>query len=375
MAKFSLYKDLKLSLPGHVYPIIIGHNALEDAEVMHRYIRSKQVLIVTNGTIAPLYLSSLQTIFADRQCDIVILDDGETFKNQQSLFAIYDKLIEKDHHRDTTLVALGGGVIGDLTGFAAATYQRGVRFVQLPTTLLAQVDASVGGKTAINHPLAKNMIGSFHQPEAVIIDLTTLQTLPLREFRAGLGEVIKYALLEGGEFLDLVDKALHGGLDSNNSEQLPEIISRCCEIKARFVQADEKETGQRALLNLGHSVAHALEAYTNYTRWLHGEAVGIGLYCAALLSYQLGHLNEKTLVLVDQMLKLAKLPCRIPKDIDLVKLRALMSKDKKIKDKNLRLILIKGAGNCYIEDGVSEKALTSMLRTAVEGDSNAQGQA
>lgn len=368
MAKFELDQELIVRLPGHDYPILIGYHALEDEELLRRNVLSKQVLIVTNTTIAPLYLRYVQSAFADRQCDAVILEDGEAFKNQQSLFKIYDSLIAKQHHRDTTLIALGGGVIGDITGFAASTYQRGVRFIQIPTTLLAQVDASVGGKTAINHPKAKNMIGSFHQPHAVIIDLNSLHTLPSREFRAGLAEVIKYAVLVGGEFFDLVYSALEEGLDANHAKKLPAIIGKSCQIKAEIVEADERETGQRALLNLGHTFAHALEAYTHYNRWLHGEAVAIGIYCAALLSYQLGQIDEKELHLVDKMLMMAKLPCRIPADIDLNELRALMSQDKKIKDKSLRFILMRAVGNCYIENKVSEDSLLLSLQTAVEGD-------
>lgn len=368
MAKFDLYQELVIRLPAHEYPIVIGYNALTDEEMLRYYLVTKQVLIVTNQTVAPLYLRYLQSAFADRQCDVVILKDGEEFKNQQSLFTIYDTLIARQHHRDTTLVALGGGVIGDITGFAAATYQRGVRFLQIPTTLLSQVDASIGGKTAINHPQAKNMIGSFYQPTAVIIDLDTLQTLPLREFRAGLAEVIKYALLVGGEFFQLVYNALLSGLASNESERLPAVISQCCQIKAKIVQEDEREMGLRALLNLGHTFAHALEAYTNYNRWLHGEAVAIGLYCAALLSHQHTQLDEKSLILIDEMLGMAKLPRRIPSDIDLGGLRALMSQDKKIKNKNLRFILMKAIGSCYIDDTVSESLLHSTLQSAVEGD-------
>lgn len=368
MAKFELDQKLIVHLPGHDYPILIGHHALNDEELLRHYVLSKQVLIVTNTTIAPLYLSYMQSVFADRQCDTVILEDGEAFKNQTSLFTIYDTLIAKQHHRDTTLIALGGGVIGDITGFAASTYQRGVRFLQIPTTLLAQVDASIGGKTAINHPQAKNMIGSFHQPHAVIIDLNTLQTLPKREFRAGLAEVIKYAVLAGGEFFDLVYSALEDGLDANRSEELSAIIAQSCQIKAEVVEADERETGQRALLNLGHTFAHALEAYTHYNRWLHGEAVAIGIYCAALLSHKLAQIDEKELHLVDKMLMMAKLPRRIPVDIDLNELRALMSQDKKIKDRSLRFILMRAVGNCYIEDKVSEDSLLLSLQTAVEGD-------
>jgi 3-dehydroquinate synthase len=368
MAKFDLYQELIIRLPAYEYPIVIGRNALTDEALLRRYIPGKQVLIVTNTTIAPLYLRYLQSVFADRQCDVVILKDGEEFKNQQSLFAIYDILITKQHHRNTTLIALGGGVIGDITGFAAATYQRGVEFLQIPTTLLAQVDASIGGKTAINHPLAKNMIGSFHQPKAVIMDLNTLQTLPLREFRAGLAEVIKHALLAGGEFFELIYNSLLEDSEIKRSEKLPVIISYCCQIKAKFVQEDEREMGIRALLNLGHTFAHALEVYTQYGRWLHGEAVAIGLYCAALLSYYHAHLDEKSLLLIDSLLTLAKLPHKIPTDINLHDLCDLMSRDKKIKNKHLCFILMKAIGNCYIEENVPENLLYATLQAAVEGE-------
>ncbi|KTD07146.1 3-dehydroquinate synthase [Legionella jamestowniensis] len=367
MAKFDLYKEVVIHLPSQAYPILIGYNALNDKEILNRYLAGEQVLIVTNEKIASLYLSYLQIAFADKQCDVVVLQDGEEFKNQQSLFVIYDTLIAKRHHRDTTLIALGGGVIGDITGFAAATYQRGVRFLQIPTTLLAQVDASIGGKTAINHPFAKNMIGSFHQPAAVIIDLNTLNTLPDREFRAGFAEIIKYALLAGGEFLELVYNVLQDGM--NSSPDLATVIGYCCRIKGDYVEQDEQEiSGLRAFLNLGHTFAHALEAYTQYNRWLHGEAVAIGLYCAALLSEQCAQLDRRTVDLVDKMLLKAKLPRRIPKDIDLDRLRTAMAQDKKIKNKNLHFILMRAPGNCYIEDKVSEDLLRSILQAAVEGD-------
>ncbi|MFA5959833.1 MAG: 3-dehydroquinate synthase [Tatlockia sp.] len=368
MAKFKLYRKLDVHLEERSYPVLIGHGGLSDEKVLRQLVVSKQVLVVTNKTVAPLYLSALQTVFSDRQCDVVILEDGEVFKNAKSLFLLFDTLIEKEHHRDTTLIALGGGVIGDITGFAAATYQRGVPFLQIPTTLLAQVDASVGGKTAINHPKAKNMIGSFYQPKAVMIDVDTLQSLPLREFRAGLAEIIKYALLQGGVFFDLVQEALAEGLALNKSQKLPEIMFQCCKIKAEMVEADERETGLRALLNLGHTFAHALEAYSHYTRWLHGEAVAIGLYCAALLSNQLGLLDESRVQMVDAMLRLAQLPKRIPEDVDLAQLQDLMFKDKKIKNNQLRFILMKSPGDCYLEEQVSLRDLHISLERAVGGD-------
>ncbi len=368
MAKSDIYHKLGILCGTHEYPIYIGENLLSDTTLLCRHIEASQVLIVTNETLAPLYLTRVQQAFSSRQCDVVVLPDGECHKNEKNLFAIYDTLIKYDHHRDTALIALGGGVIGDITGFAAATYQRGVKFVQLPTTLLAQVDASIGGKTAINHPLGKNMIGSFHQPQAVIMDLSTLTTLPEREFRAGFGEVIKYGLLVGGDFLNTLQEVLEGDLTTISKKQLASLIAQCCSIKAVIVEEDEKENGRRALLNLGHTFAHALEAYTNYQRWLHGEAVAIGLYCAAMLSHQLGYLDKESCALVDALLTAAKLPRRLPKEIDLSELQALMLKDKKIKNKILRFVLMRAPGDCYLETGVTEKILRHALIKAVQGD-------
>ncbi|MCL9684430.1 3-dehydroquinate synthase [Legionella maioricensis] len=367
MAKFEVYEQVDVSLPGYQYPIIICQNGLSNPELLRGFVTSKQVLIVTNHTIAPLYLNYLQSVFAGIQCDVVILADGEEYKNQDSLLAIYDSLIQNKHHRDTTLIALGGGVIGDMAGFAASTYQRGVRFVQIPTSLLAQVDASVGGKTAINHPLGKNMIGSFYQPHAVIIDLNTLNSLPEREFRAGLAEMIKYGLLAGGDFLKQLLQALKHGLCAQSLE-LPNLIAQCCHIKAKFVEEDEKEIGQRVLLNLGHTFAHALETYTDYQRWLHGEAVAIGLYCAAVLSYNAGLSDMGLVEQVESILRHAGLPHKIPQAIDLEKLRNLMSLDKKIKNNCLRFVVIRKPGDCYLDDKITEDCLRNTLITAVEGE-------
>ncbi|STX28256.1 3-dehydroquinate synthase [Legionella beliardensis] len=367
MASSELLYQLKVNLLQHDYPILIGTNFLKDNELLPAYVKSKQVMIITNQTIAPLYLEGLQRLFADKQCDCVILADGEEYKNQQSLFQIFDTLIEKKHHRDTTIIALGGGVIGDIAGFAASAYQRGVDFIQVPTTLLAQVDASVGGKTAINHPQGKNMIGSFYQPNAVVIDVAVLNTLPIREFRAGFAEVIKYAILEGGDFFSNVRHALKKGL-SRNSPELAEIIYQCCQIKANYVQKDERESGLRALLNLGHTIGHALEAYTQYKRWLHGEAVGIGLYCAALLSHQLGELSLQAVEEIDELLTLANLPRRIPKDINLEHLQMLLATDKKIKNNTLRFIVIKGIGNCSLATNINGLMIQQVMVSAVEGE-------
>ena len=362
MAKFNLVEQVDVSLPGCQYPIIICQNGSLNSELLGPFVTSQQALIVTNETIAPLYLSSLSSALTAIQCDVVILADGEEYKNKESLFAIYDTLVQKKHHRDTTIIALGGGVIGDLAGFAASTYQRGVPFIQIPTTLLAQIDASVGGKTAINHPLGKNMRGSFYQPQAVIIDLNTLQTLPEREFKSGLAEMIKYGLLAGGVFLEQLQRALREGLTVEHP-LLPKLIADCCRIKAKFVAADERERGQRALLNLGHTFGHALETYTHYQHWLHGEAVAIGLYSAAVLSHLMGLIDEQRVAEVETMLNAAGLAYKIPAFIDLNKLRELMNADKKIKNNCLPFVLIKQFGDCYLEFKVTEECLQNTLMT------------
>lgn len=369
MAKCEVHAQVNVGLAKYPYPISICSYALTDPGLWQSLITSKQVLIVTNQTVAPLYLHFLTQAFADKQCDVVILQDGESFKNQDSLSLIYDQLVQKKHHRDTTLVALGGGVVGDITGFAASTYQRGVPYIQIPTTLLAQVDASVGGKTAINHPMGKNMIGSFYQPQAVVIDVCTLHSLAAREFRAGLAEIIKYALLEGGDFFHTLYSWLQKGIN-NTSPELPHLISQCCQIKARFVESDEQEQGARALLNLGHTFAHALEAYTHYQRWLHGEAVAIGLYCAAVLSYELDLIDSSIVMQIEQMLQWAALPNKIPKDIELAELTRLMSLDKKIRNGCLRFVLVNNFGDCYLSDKVTEHDLKNALNAAVEGEKN-----
>lgn len=373
MAKHELYGNVDIQLALTRYPVVTGRFILQDKAVICPYIAANQVLIVTNTCLAKLYLRDLQALFSDKQCDVVILDDGEQFKNRDSLWQIYDALANNRHHRDTTIVALGGGVVGDMAGFAAATYQRGVRLLQIPTTLLAQVDASVGGKTGINHPAGKNLIGSFYQPHAVFIDLNTLQTLSVRHFRAGLAEIIKYAILVGGEFLQQVRSFLVGWSKTENvqiflqqSDDLADIVKQCCQIKANFVQQDEHENGVRALLNLGHTVGHALESYTQYEQWLHGEAVAIGLYVAAELSKQLGLIDTAIVNSIDELLVLAGLPNRIPGNFCLLRLRSLMDSDKKIKNGELRFILIKAIGDCCLVNNVAEEALQSALNAAVE---------
>ncbi|MDX2345563.1 MAG: 3-dehydroquinate synthase [Legionella sp.] len=342
MVSLNILQTIDITLPNACYSIVIGQHLLEDAVQLKALIKGTQVLVVTNQTIAPLYLDKLCHALQNFQCDTVILPDGEAYKNQASVTKIHEALIKHQHHRDTTLIALGGGVIGDLTGFAASTYHRGVAFIQMPTTLLAAVDAAVGGKTAINYPGAKNAVGSFYQPKAVFIDLICFNSLPKREFQSGFAEVIKYALLSG-------DLAL-------SKKPLPELIATCCQIKASMIADDvEDKTGQRALLNLGHTFAHALEAHTNYTRWLHGEAVAIGLYYAVLLSHQIGDLDKALVKQVDDLLAYHELPRRIPHDIKINALYDFMQQDKKVTNNRILFILIKALGNCYTNDKITKK--------------------
>ncbi len=387
------------------YPVYVGRGLIEDLSLFLSCIKGNQVLIVTNSDVGALYLKQVQLAFSGMQCDTAILPEGEIHKNQTSLALIYNTLIEKKHDRQTTLVALGGGVVGDITGFAASTYLRGVSYIQIPTTLLAQVDAAIGGKTAINYAGTKNMIGTFYQPSAVLTDVCTLQTLPEREFRAGVAEIIKYALLVGGQFLEQLESMIQKGLtahskntlvslpvntipyhvvpaqagihaqhdqnatsgidprlrgDDNNStylqdDALDHLIASCVRIKASFVEADERDHHRRALLNLGHTFAHALEAYTGFERWLHGEAVGIGLACAVRLSTQRHGLNEDLSERLDKMLILAGLPNKIPADIDLVKLESFFISDKKTKNNQINFVLMKQFGDCYLDATVSKK--------------------
>ncbi len=350
MVSPELLETVHITLPNACYSIRIGRHLLKEAARLSRLIQGTQVLIVTNETIAPLYLDSVRDAFQTRQCDVVILPDGEAYKTQASVTRIHEALIRHQHHRDTTLVALGGGVIGDITGFAASTYHRGVACVQLPTTLLAAVDAAVGGKTAINYPGAKNAVGSFHQPSAVLIDLNCFDTLPQREFQSGFGEVVKYALLSGD--LSLTQKSL------------PELIATCCRIKANIIQHDvEDHTGQRALLNLGHTFAHALEAHTHYTRWLHGEAVAIGLYYAALLSHQVGGLDKSVVQKIDELLKYHELPRRMPDDISADAVYAGMQQDKKVTNNTILFILIESLGHCCVNHKITKENIYDLLQT------------
>jgi len=354
-------QTLNVALGERSYPIFIGRGLLTQG-LMNDRIRGHQVMIVSNETVAPLYLEQLKaSLDSAWKIDEVILPDGEQFKDLDHLNLIFDRLLETRHNRTTTLIALGGGVVGDMTGFAASAYQRGVDFVQVPTTLLSQVDSSVGGKTGVNHPLGKNMIGAFHQPRAVVIDTDVLNTLPERELAAGLAEVIKYGLIYDAEFLNWLEQNMDG-LNARDPELLAQAIYRSCEIKAEVVAEDEKEAGIRAWLNLGHTFGHAIESHQGYGNWLHGEAVGAGTMMAADLSCRLGWISDADRERVERILLAAKLPIMAPADMSEQAFMDLMSVDKKVMDGQLRLVLLKQLGEATVTADFDATLLQQTLR-------------
>ena len=329
------------------YPIFIGSD-LDPQQLLEPYIHGQQVMIVTNETVKPLYLDHYVSAVKGlgKKVGTCVLPDGECYKNIEHLNLIFDALLEAGFNRDCTVLALGGGVIGDMAGFASACFQRGVYFIQVPTTLLSQVDSSVGGKTGINHSLGKNMIGAFQQPQVVLADMAQLKTLPERELSAGLAEVIKYALLGDVDFLAWLEENMDG-LVAQHPELLAEAVYRSCAHKARIVANDEKEQGERALLNLGHTFGHAIESYLGYGEWLHGEAVATGMVMAADLSYLMGWITEADLERTKIIIQRAKLPIKCPQ-IPLDEFLAYMSHDKKVLNGQLRLVLLKSLGQAVI---------------------------
>ncbi|HEY5665359.1 MAG TPA: 3-dehydroquinate synthase [Gammaproteobacteria bacterium] len=337
---------ITVSLGQRSYPIHIGSGLLSAGNELAQSTDATQLLIITNEIVAPLYLDRVEQAFAEREPKSLILPDGEQYKNLDSFARIIDELIEGGFHRDACILALGGGVIGDLAGYAAASYQRGIDFVQLPTTLLAQVDSSVGGKTAVNHPQAKNMIGAFHQPVAVISDTDTLGTLPQRELSAGLAEVIKYGLIEDAEFFRWLEDNI-AALLALDPEALRVAIRRCCEIKALIVAQDELEHGKRALLNLGHTFGHAIEALGGYGRWLHGEAVAIGMLMAAETSELLGHIDRAVTERIGELIARAGLPTHAS-GLSVSAILDRMQLDKKAGKAGLKLVLLDGLGSAYV---------------------------
>jgi 3-dehydroquinate synthase len=355
--------QIEVELADRRYPILIGQGLLRDPNVWSSCVTSNEVLIVTNATIAEHYLARCQVAFANHRCHTVILPDGEQHKHWQTLNIIFDGLMAQRFSRSVTLVALGGGVIGDMTGFAAACYQRGVPFVQIPTTLLAQVDSSVGGKTGINHPLGKNMIGAFYQPQAVIIDTETLSTLPAREYAAGLAEVIKYGLIYDADFFAWLEANVSKIL-ARDALILTEMIARCCVIKAEVVAQDEHETtGMRAILNLGHTFGHAIEAVMGYGTLLHGEAVAIGMVLALKLSVQQKRIEASVLMRTQAWLKHVGLSIQLP-TADVDALFNAMQHDKKKFAAQLRLILLDRLGHAVLVP-VAPDAIKTFLTTEV----------
>lgn len=350
---------LMVNLQERSYPIYIGEH-LFDQQLLPNYVLGNQVLVVTNEKIAPLYLDHVKRHFQNMQCDQIILPDGESHKTLATVNLIFDVLVQKKHLRSTTLVALGGGVVGDMTGFAAACYQRGVNFIQIPTTLLSQVDASVGGKTAVNHPLAKNMIGAFYQPKAVFIDVATLQTLDDREFRCGLAEIIKAALICDLEFFIWLEENL-SKLLAREVPAITHAIKQACAIKIKIVTEDEREANIRALLNLGHTFGHALEQLTGYGVWLHGEAVAIGLVLAAEYSARIGWLDNESVARIKNLLTKAQLPIRLPNSIDAKDLLEGMESDKKKDTEGLKLVLLKGIGQAVLSQKVDPEILAETI--------------
>ncbi|MCC6303234.1 MAG: 3-dehydroquinate synthase [Gammaproteobacteria bacterium] len=354
-------KTLTVELGERSYPIYIGPGLLARPELLTRHIGSHQAMVVTNETVAPLYLDRVLTSLKGHRCETLVLPDGEEYKDLATLTRIFDALLAARFDRGATLIALGGGVIGDITGFAAACYQRGVPFIQIPTTLLAQVDSSVGGKTGVNHPLGKNMIGAFHQPRCVIADTDALNTLDGRELRAGLAEIIKYGLICDGEFFLWLESNIDR-LSAREPEALSYAVERSCRDKAAVVAVDEREGGARALLNFGHTFGHAIETGMGYGEWLHGEAVAAGMCAAADLSVREGLLAPAAADRAIALIARAGLPIRLPREIDTGRFLDLMAVDKKVQAGSLRLILLQSIGTAV----VSGRFDPARLRESIE---------
>ena len=356
-------KTLQLALGERSYPIYIGSGLIGRAEMYARHLVGERVAIVTNETIAPLYLPKLRAALSPRVPLEIVLPDGEQFKTLDVLNRIFTALLEARCDRRTTIIALGGGVVGDMAGFAAATYQRGVPFIQVPTTVLSQVDSSVGGKTGVNHALGKNMIGAFYQPQAVIIDTDTLDTLPDRELSAGLAEVIKYGLIRDPEFFIWLEAKIDK-LVARDKTVLAEAIERSCRNKADVVAADERESGERALLNLGHTFGHAIETGLGYGEWLHGEAVAAGMVLAADMSRRIGWLSADDVTRIKKLLLRARLPVGAPATMTPARFLEFMSVDKKVLAGKLRLVLLKRIGEAVVTDNFPPATLNETLDAA-----------
>jgi 3-dehydroquinate synthase len=358
-----LLHTVQIDLGSRSYPIYIGAGLLADAATYASVLPNGPVVIVTNQTVAPLYLAQIQSALGARSCTVCLLPDGERYKTQTTLGQVYDALAAAKMSRDGAVIALGGGVIGDIAGFAAATWARGIDVLQVPTTLLAQVDSSVGGKTAVNHPAGKNLIGAFHQPVGVIADLSTLSTLPDRELKAGLAEVIKYGLIHDVHFLEWIETSLPALL-ARHPDALAYAVQRSCQIKADIVARDERETGPRALLNFGHTFGHAIEAAAGYGAWLHGEAVATGMLLATRMSAKLGFVSMQDVARLQALLTRAGLPIDAPR-MGVERALELMALDKKVLAGRVRLVLLEKLGTAAVSADYDPAVLRAVLQEAV----------
>ncbi|MBD5772494.1 3-dehydroquinate synthase [Marinomonas colpomeniae] len=362
---------LTVDLGDRSYPIFIGHGIRQQKTLFDDAIHGKQVMVVTNETIAPLYLDALVSMLSvDYKVDTCVLPDGEVFKTLDTYGMIMTSLLEAKHNRTTTVIALGGGVVGDMAGFAAATYQRGVPFIQVPTTLLSQVDSSVGGKTGVNHPLGKNMIGAFYQPQAVIIDTETLSSLPQRELSAGMAEVIKYGLICDEPFFDWLEQEMFGLMALDN-EKISDAIYKSCLAKANVVAQDEREGGIRAILNLGHTFGHAIETEMGYGNWLHGEAVSVGSVLAVDLSWRMGNITDQDMSRTIALFQAANLPILPPKNMTLESFIERMALDKKVLDGSLRLVLLSALGDALVTSDFPMEDFNACIIDALEASKQA----
>ncbi|MBI3901691.1 MAG: 3-dehydroquinate synthase [Nitrosomonadales bacterium] len=354
-------QTLTVGLAERSYHIHIGSGLLAHAELLLPHLPHKRTAVVTNTTVAPLYLEALRTLLQSHGVDVIpiILPDGEEYKNAATLGLIYDALLTHRCERNTPLIALGGGVIGDMTGYAAATFLRGVPFIQIPTTLLSQVDSSVGGKTGINHPLGKNMIGAFYQPQVVLADIATLNTLPDNELRAGIAEVIKYGLIRDLPFLEWLEQNMEKLL-ARDTEALQYAVTRSCQNKAEVVGVDERESGERALLNLGHTFGHAIENGMGYGVWLHGEGVAAGTIMAADLSQRLGWISTEDVMRIRRLFERAQLPVVAPV-LGVEKYLQLMGLDKKVVGGKMRFVLLESIGHAVVTGDVPQGLLHQTL--------------
>ena len=356
----TVIKTLTVELGARSYPIYIGEQLLDQPQLLTQHIRNQQVMVVSNETVAPLYLNKVLNNLQEFQLEQCILPDGEQYKTPEVMQRIFDALLKAPCDRSTTIIALGGGVIGDITGFAAACYQRGVPFIQIPTTLLAQVDSSVGGKTAVNHPMGKNMIGAFYQPQAVLADITTLNTLDDRELRAGLAEIIKYGLIRDPEFLGWLEKN-HRAILDRDANALAYAVEQSCRNKAEVVATDELEHGERATLNFGHTFGHAIETAAGYGQWLHGEAVAAGMAMATDLSCRLGWIDQADVDRVITLLNNSGLPVAPPAGISRDEFLRHMAVDKKVLDGRLRLVLLQQLGRATVTADYDHDKLNATL--------------